>query len=88
MKIVSNKRKQELWLDGPQGNVFVLLGVAQNITRQIGGDWSETEKILKKDGTYAGIVREFDKLFGDIVELKMSRQYARAQGIKMKGGKK
>ena len=60
----------EIDLNGPQGNAFVLLGLATRLGKQIYG-YEQTEFILEemKLSTYAMLILTFDKDFGELVTL-------------------
>jgi|TARA_B100000929_G_scaffold230158_1_gene186538 hypothetical protein len=56
-------------LTGPAGNAFNLMGVAQNLARQL--DWNAEEIITEmKSGDYENLVEVFDSYFGDYVVLE------------------
>jgi len=56
-------------LTGPAGNAFNLMGVAQNLARQL--DWNAEEIITEmKSGDYENLISVFDKYFGDYVILE------------------
>ena len=58
----------EIDLNGPEGNVFVLLGYAANFCKQLGIDPKEVkEKMMSSD--YENAVSVFDEYFGDYVIL-------------------
>ena len=58
-------------LDGPTGNAFYLLGVANNLCKQVGLDFAPIEKKMKK-GDYLNLLKVFDKYFGPVVTLQTS----------------
>ena len=60
----------EIDLNGPQGNAFVLLGLATRLGKQIYG-YEQTEFILEemKLSTYEMLILTFDKYFGELVTL-------------------
>ena len=60
----------EIDLNGPQGNAFVLLGLANKLGQRIYG-YKKTEEILEemKLSTYELLILTFDKYFGSIVTL-------------------
>ena len=60
----------EIDLNGPQGNAFVLLGLANRLGKQIYG-YKQTEFILEemKLSTYEMLILTFDKYFGELVTL-------------------
>lgn len=55
-------------LTGPDGNAFVLIGVASNLCKQLGLD---KQPIINEmmSGDYEHLVETFDKHFGDFVTL-------------------
>ena len=63
-------RPIEIDLNGPQGNAFVLLGLANRLGKRIYGR-ARTEEILEemKLSTYELLILTFDKYFGSIVTL-------------------
>lgn len=56
-------------LTGPDGNAFVLLGIARNTARQLGLD---QDKILEemKSGDYENLIEVFDRYFGEYFVLE------------------
>ena len=60
----------EIDLNGPEGNAFVLLGLATRLGKQIYG-YEATEFILEemKLSTYEMLILTFDKYFGEVVTL-------------------
>ena len=64
-------------LDGPDGNAYNLIGVANNLMRRgfgrnaLGRDISEVLNEMTS-GDYNNLVRVFDKYFGDMVILEYS----------------
>ena len=69
--IMIKKKKNkglEIDLTGPQGNAFVLLGYASQLSKQLDID---KEKVLSemKSGDYENLVSVFDKYFGKFVTL-------------------
>jgi hypothetical protein len=61
----------EIDLTGPQGNAFVLLGLADNLARQLGYDETRRTCILEemKLTDYEGLLFTFDREFGTLVTL-------------------
>ena len=55
-------------LDGPGGNVFSLIGVAKELSRQIGLD-EEAVAAEMKQGDYSEALRVFRRYFGSLVTL-------------------
>ena len=68
--MIKKKKNKGLEIDltGPQGNAFVLLGYASQLSKQLG---LNSEQILSemKSGDYENLVAVFDKHFGNIVTL-------------------
>ena len=56
-------------LTGPQGNAFVLMGLAGQYARQLGldGDMIIAEM---KSGNYENLIQVFDRYFGEYVILE------------------
>jgi len=77
--IVSDKRpnKIELDLDSSEGNVFMVMGTAAKLARQIGYAPEEIKSLTEKwkSGSYGQILVSIDQLFGDFIDLKMSTRY-------------
>ena len=69
--IREKQEPQEIVVDltGPQGNAFVLMGMASKFARQLGID---KDKVINemKSGDYENLVQVFDKYFGEIVILE------------------
>ncbi|MEZ9900195.1 hypothetical protein AB4332_03700 [Vibrio breoganii] len=60
--------KVTLDLSGPDGNIFVVIGLAQNLAHQLGYD---SEKVIgqMKQGNYKHAINVFESYFGDYVDL-------------------
>jgi len=60
----------EIDLSGPDGNAFVLLGLANRLGKQMYG-YEKTEEILEEMrlSTYELLLLTFDKYFGSVVTL-------------------
>ena len=64
-------------LDGPEGNAYNLIGVANNLMRRgfgrnaLGRDIADVLKEMTS-GDYNNLVKVFDKHFGDMVILEYS----------------
>jgi len=58
----------EVDLTGPQGNAFYLIGLAQNLSKQLGFNSKEIVKEMMS-GDYENLIRVFDSNFGSIVTL-------------------
>lgn len=62
------KETMEIDLTGPDGNAFVLLGIAGNLSKQLGFDSKHIQSEMMK-GDYEHLVKTFDNYFGDFVTL-------------------
>ena len=64
-------RQIEIDLAGPEGNAFVLLGMAENFAKQLGYDELETSDLLTnmQSADYNHLVNVFDNAFGSFVTL-------------------
>jgi hypothetical protein len=58
----------EIDLTGPQGNVFFLIGTANNLAKQLGLDGKVIQAEMMS-GDYENAVNVFDKNFGSFVTL-------------------
>jgi len=56
-------------LDGPDGNAFMLLGLASRYAKELERDGSSITNEMTL-GDYTHLVKTFDKHFGDIVVLE------------------
>jgi len=63
-----NRGKRKINLLGPDGNAFVLLGIAKDLCRQLGKDW-DTIKTEMMSGDNDNLINVFDREFGDYVDL-------------------
>ena len=68
IKKKSNKGKIEIDLTGPQGNAYFLLGMAQQLSAQLGKDWKAIEKEMTS-GDYENLLKVFDREFGAYVTM-------------------
>ena len=61
-------------LDGPQGNAFVLLGMAKSTMEKSGFEKEQQTSILNemKSGDYINLLRTFEKYFGSVYTLQTS----------------
>ncbi len=59
-------------LTGPQGNAFVLLGIANDFAKQLGWDPKKRGDLNTEliSGDYEHLLKTFDKYFGDFVILE------------------
>ena len=80
--IVSEDRysKIELDLNGPDGNVFCVIGTAVNVAKQIGYSTEELKEFRTKcmSQSYGKTLVDVDRLFGDFIDLKMTSSYMRS----------
>lgn len=70
--LTRNERvKRQIDLSGPDGNAFVLLGMARRFGAQIGLETQKIEKIVSdmKSSDYENLISVFDQNFGDYVDL-------------------
>ena len=67
--LTKEPRKQVIDLTGPDGNAFVLLGIAKGLCKQL---QMEDDIILQdmKMGGYEHLITTFDDYFGDLVDLE------------------
>lgn len=72
--IRKKEQNREIVIDltGPQGNAFVLLGMANDFGKQLGWDPKKRGEINTEmiSGDYENLIRVFDKHFGDFVILE------------------
>lgn len=70
--MITTKQKKttkiEIDLCGEQGNAFYLLGLADNLAKQIGFN-SERIQSEMMSSDYENLIQVFDKYFGSIVTL-------------------
>jgi hypothetical protein len=71
---IINKTSKRLVIDltGPDGNAFVLLGIASNLGKQLGLSKEEIEEIKGRmtSGDYENLIEEFNKAFGTVCDLE------------------
>ncbi len=60
------KSKIEIDLTGPDGNAFVLLGIAKDLCHKTGINWSEVQAEMTS-GDYENLIQTLDKYFGSII---------------------
>ena len=58
----------EIDLTGPDGNAFVLLGIAKKLCRELGYHFEPVRDDMIS-GDYENLIEVFDKHFGDFVTL-------------------
>ena len=63
-----NIKKMEIYLDGPSGNAFVILGEAQRQAHKLGFNFVEIDLEMKQ-GDYKHLIKTFDKYFGAEIDL-------------------
>jgi hypothetical protein len=70
--MIKSKEKQsfgiEIDLTGPNGNAFYLIGVANNLAKQLELD-SKVIQTEMMSGDYENLVKVFDRYFGHFVTL-------------------
>jgi hypothetical protein len=70
--MIKSKEKQSLGIEidltGPQGNVFFLIGTANNLAKQLGLDGKAIQAEMMS-GDYENAVNVFDANFGHFVTL-------------------
>lgn len=68
--------KRVIDLDGPDGNAFVLLGMARGLGSQLGYPEEVQKEISEKmrSGDYTTLVKTFDEYFGDFVILETTNK--------------
>jgi len=74
MAILERKQKTgpiEIDLTGPDGNAFVLLGIAQKLARQLDYSKKEIEDLMTEmtGSDYEYLLQTFDEHFGKYVNL-------------------
>ena len=59
-------------LTGPDGNAFVLIGMAKRLGRQLGMSQEDITGLQTRmmSGDYENLLNEFDKAFGEFVILE------------------
>ena len=71
---IINKTSKRLVIDltGPDGNAFMLLGIASNLGKQLGLSKEEIEEIKGRmtSGDYENLIEEFNKAFGTVCDLE------------------
>jgi len=69
-----------LKLDGPDGNAFRLLSIANQLAKALGLD----EEFIRNEmtsGDYCHLVKTLNEYFGEYIILEMSDEYAKAQRL-------
>ena len=69
IKSINEKKSGiEIDLTGPDGNAFVLIGIASKFAKQLGLDGKVIQSEMMK-GDYENLLNVFEKYFGDYVTL-------------------
>jgi len=70
-KAEMHRGKIQIDLTGPDGNAYVLLGIADQLCNKLGYDHDHKERILDEMRLtdYEGLLYTFDREFGFIVDL-------------------
>jgi len=69
IKSINEKKSGiEIDLTGPDGNAFVLIGMASKFAKQLGLDGKVIQSEMMK-GDYENLLNVFEKYFGDFVTL-------------------
>jgi hypothetical protein len=70
IKKLSEKKKSKLEIDlsGPDGNAYVLMGIATKLAKQLGQDSKQIINEMKSSD-YDNLVNVFDSYFGEHVIL-------------------
>jgi len=66
IKSKSKKSKIEIDLTGPDGNAFVLLGIAKDLCHKTGIEWSKVQAEMTS-GDYENLIQTLDRYFGSII---------------------
>jgi hypothetical protein len=68
--MITNKRpvktKIEIDLLGPEGNAFVLLGIAKDLCNKLDLDWNYVHSEMTS-GDYENLIQVMDHYFGDLI---------------------
>ena len=68
IKAYESSDKIVIDLGGPQGNAWVLLGLARNLSEEYELDGTEISQRMRS-GNYQNLVKVFDECFGAYVDL-------------------
>lgn len=60
-------RKAEVDLTGPEGNIFVIMGMAKGWAKDLGMEWDPIQKFIFEH-EYDENIKYLDELFGDYVD--------------------
>jgi hypothetical protein len=65
-KANKKEKKVEIDLTGPDGNAFVLMGIAKNLAKQLGLDGEMITKEMML-GDYEDLLQTMEDYFGDFI---------------------
>jgi|694.fasta_scaffold43812_10 hypothetical protein len=72
LKVMIKSKEQKLGIEidltGPDGNAFVLIGMASRLAKQLGLDSKAIQAEMMK-GNYDHLIEVFDREFGEFVTL-------------------
>lgn len=76
MRLVEKVRRETIDLDGPNGNIFYLMGTAKAMCRSIRLSEDFSDKIIDEmmESDYVNALRVFDKYFSDFITLETSNK--------------
>ena len=65
-------KKRVIDLNGPEGNAFYLIGLADKLCSQHPGVFGSTDLIMRslRAGDYENLIRVFDETFGNVIDLE------------------
>ena len=71
IKVKNQKHGIEIDLTGPDGNAFVILGLAKRLCKEFGMTKTYEKDLLNEmmSGDYENLIQTFDKSFGSVVTL-------------------
>ena len=65
---VLKPRRVQIDLAGPGGNAYALMGIGQDLCKQLNRDWEPVQKEMTS-GDYENLLKVFDREFGEYVDL-------------------